>query len=401
MRLWFGKDGEAQDRTKPAAGLGDPTGYAPGKPLYADVVCYFGDVPHRLYQIRQWLPQLERLGETYRLVIVTRSQASFTRLSQETGLRVILVPRFHQLMELYDASDFRLVLYVNNSRTNFQSLAGRTALHVHLGHGESDKACMVSGQLKAYDRVFVAGEAAVRRLGRSVMSFDLDRLVRVGRPQLDVVRYPVLPPSDRCTVMYAPTWEGEADGNNYSSLDEFGPAIVQAILGLPKVRVVYRPHPQALNSKNPRVQESHAAIVGQLDAASAANPAAGHVVDATSDVLGLCLSVDLLVTDISSVAYDFLYIRTAWPIVLADRRGDLAALRSSSALAASVPVIDADSVSGLTALLARQLAVDEYRSERERVRDFYYDGLKPGESTNRFLAAIEETLRMRDELASV
>src|SRR3954470_2073976 len=280
---------------------GEPTGYVPGRSLFADIVCYFGDVPARLYQVRQWLPQLERLGETHRLVIVTRSQQSFQALARETGLRVVLVPRFHQLMELYEASDLRLVLYVNNSRMNFQSLARRSALHVHLGQGESDKACMVSGQLRAYDRVFVAGEAAVRRLRRSVMSFDLDRLVRVGRPQLDVVRYPVLPPSDRCTVMYAPTWEGEADGNNYSSLDEFGPAIVEAVLALPKVRVVYRPHPQALNSKDPRVQECHTAIVGLLEAAAAANPAAGHVVDATSDVLGLCLSVDLLVTDISSV----------------------------------------------------------------------------------------------------
>jgi CDP-glycerol glycerophosphotransferase (TagB/SpsB family) len=202
----------------------------------------------------------------------------------------------------------------------------------------------------------------------------------------------VLQPSDRCTIMYAPTWEGEADGTNYSSLDLFGPEVVRAVLALPKVRVVYRPHPQSLTSTSESVQESHAEIVRMLDEATVADPAAGHVVDSRSDVLGLCLSVDLLVTDISSVAYDFLYLRTAWPIVLADRRADPIALRASSPLAACVPVVDEANVAGLTAVLARQLVVDEHRCEREQVRELYYDGVVPGESTIRFLAAIRASM---------
>ena len=51
-------------------------------------------------------------------------------------------------------------------------------LHVHVNHGESDKLSMVSNHAKAYDRVFVAGEAAVQRHLDGLLEFDTSRLVR-------------------------------------------------------------------------------------------------------------------------------------------------------------------------------------------------------------------------------
>ena len=66
-------------------------------------------------------------------------------------------------MDLYRVSSMQAIVYVNNGVGNFQSLAVTDLVHVHVNHGESDKVCMVSNQVKAYDRVFVAGEAAVQR----------------------------------------------------------------------------------------------------------------------------------------------------------------------------------------------------------------------------------------------
>ena len=71
--------------------------------------------------------------------------------------------RLNDLTALYAGADLKCAVYVNNGVSNFQSLAAPTMLHVHVNHGESDKLSMVSNQAKAYDRVFVAGEAAVRR----------------------------------------------------------------------------------------------------------------------------------------------------------------------------------------------------------------------------------------------
>ena len=60
-------------------------------------------------------------------------------------------------MTLYDIGDFKVGIYVNNSNRNFQSLNNPRMLHVHVNHGESDKLSSFSNQVKAYDRVFVAG----------------------------------------------------------------------------------------------------------------------------------------------------------------------------------------------------------------------------------------------------
>ena len=142
-------------------------------------------------------------------------------------------------------------------------------LHVHINHGESDKQSMASNNAKSYDRVFVAGEAAVQRHATGLLEFDLDRLVRIGRPQLDLHREPVLAPSARRTVLYAPTWEGDADYNNYSSVDTIGPEIVERVLAVPDVRLVYKPHPRVATSDDPGIRSAHRRIVGLVARAAA------------------------------------------------------------------------------------------------------------------------------------
>jgi hypothetical protein len=61
-------------------------------------------------------------------------------------------------------------------------------------------------------------------------------------------------------------------------------------------------------------------------------------------------------------------------------------------------IIDAGSLGLLTQLLAQRLTLDEGRVSRERVRAFYFGDLGPGESTERFLAAVDDTVTARDSL---
>jgi hypothetical protein len=58
---------------------------------------------------------------------------------------------------------------------NFQSLAWPKAMHVHINHGESDKTSLVTHQARAYDRVLVAGDAAIRRLTTGLLELEADR----------------------------------------------------------------------------------------------------------------------------------------------------------------------------------------------------------------------------------
>jgi hypothetical protein len=61
-------------------------------------------------------------------------------------------------------------------------------------------------------------------------------------------------------------------------------------------------------------------------------------------------------------------------------------------------IIDAGSVGTMSQTLATRLASDEGRVSREAVREFYVGDLGPGESTERFLAAVDEALATRDRL---
>lgn len=139
---------------------------------HADVLAYFADDPTRTYQLIQWLPVLELLDEELPVGLVLRNPESASILRERTRLPIEVVPAFTELAELYAESDAKVVLYCNNSMTNFNSLLDARKLHVHINHGESDKQSMASNNAKAYDRVFVAGEAAVQRYVAELLELD-------------------------------------------------------------------------------------------------------------------------------------------------------------------------------------------------------------------------------------
>ncbi len=203
------------------------------KPPTLDVIAYFADDATRVYQLLQWIPVLEKVDSTHRVGVVTRDPETAAIVRERTTLPVHCAPEFHDLHELYPRLDAKVVVYCNNSMRNFQSLLDNRMLHVHINHGESDKHSMVSNNAKAYDRVFVAGEAAAQRIERGLLQFDSTKLVRIGRPQLDLQPEPIVRTSERRTVLYAPTWEGDADYNCYTSVDVFGDEITEAILATP------------------------------------------------------------------------------------------------------------------------------------------------------------------------
>ncbi|WP_183095488.1 CDP-glycerol glycerophosphotransferase family protein [Nocardioides stalactiti] len=365
-----------------------------------DVVAYFGDDPTRVYQVAQWLPVLEVLDRTHRVALVLRNAEVARLLEERTTLRVVLAAGFDELAKTFDNLDASVVLYCNNSRTNVDALLNNRMLHVHVNHGESDKQSMVSNNAKAYDRVFVAGEAAVRRHLAHLLEFDGSSLVRIGRPQLDVARPEALAPSSRTTVLYAPTWEGDADYNDYTSVDVLGPAIVEAVLALPDVRLVYKPHPKITTSLTPAIATHHAAIVQRVTEAAFADPTAGHAAVLEGDILAVMTGCDLMITDVSSVGLDWLYLRTDRPILVTDRHGDADALRRDVPVSRCADIIDVTNVDGLTALLAARLADDTHRAAREETRRHYFDDVRPGESTTRFVTAVTDLVALRRRLVS-
>lgn len=369
---------------------------------HTSVVAYFADDPTRTYQLLQWLPVLELLHRTEPVAVVVRDPASAPVLRARTTLPVLEAPSFPELAALYERLDAKVVLYCNNSMLNFQSLLDGRMLHVHVNHGESDKQSMASNNAKAYDRVFVAGEAAVQRHVAGLLEFDTNRLVRTGRPQLDLRPAPLLEPlaatSRRRTLLYAPTWEGDAAYNDYTSVDTLGVQVVQALLAVAAARVVYKPHPKVVTSPTPAVQQAHQQILRLLDRAAHLVPDAGHAAVTGGDILAVLPDCDAIVTDVSSVGLDWLYLRTDRPIFLTDRHHDAERLRRDVPVSRCADVVDDLSTTDLTALVTRRLKRDKHHLARVAMRRHYFDELQVGDSTLRFLDAVSELADLRDRL---
>lgn len=362
------------------------------------VIAYFADDPTRTYQLGQWLPVLEVLHHQHPVVVVVRDPASARVIEARTHLTVLTAPLLSDLAALYADLAAKVVLYCNNSMLNFQSLLDGRLLHAHINHGESDKQSMASNNAKAYDRVFVAGEAAVQRHRAVLMEFDTSRLVRIGRPQLDLRPAPLLAPTTRRTVLYAPTWEGDAAYNDYTSVDTLGAAIARAVLDVPDVRLVYKPHPKVTTSRTPTVRAAHHEILAIVAEGAEQDPEAGHVAITVGDILAVIPDCDAMITDVSSVGLDWLYLRNEKPIFLTDRHHDAERLRQEVPVSRCADVIDDLDASTLTDLIAARLHTDEHHLARAAMRHHYFDDLQIGDSTTRFLSAVSELVALRDRL---
>ncbi|RBP65418.1 CDP-glycerol glycerophosphotransferase (TagB/SpsB family) [Brevibacterium sanguinis] len=364
-----------------------------GSGLDTPVIVYFGDGPAKLYQVLQWLPIFEELDNTHPVAIVLRSPRALQELRSITHLPLVLKRRFDPLQDFYHELDPKVALYVNNGVRNFQSLGYAPMVHVHINHGESDKVSMVSNQVKAYDRVLVAGPAAIERHKKALIEFDFNKLVEIGRPQLDIDLHSTLPQTDRRTAMYAPTWEGENDANNYTSVDCFGVAIVEALLSIPDIRVVYKPHPRVETSQELEMVQADARIRQLIEDADESS--SEHVISMQGDILQMFADVDLLITDISSVGLDFLYLRPQAPIILTDRRNDLVRLNEDSPISRATPVITQSNRDDIRETVTRLLEADPHMEDRRRLRSFYFGERAVGESTRTFIATIESLIESR------
>ena len=373
-------------------------------PLTAQVIAYFAEDHTRTYQLEQWLPVLDQLHEKHPVLIVTRTLAAFRVLADSTTLPIVYAKRLRDFNDIVATADPRVFLYVNNGVSNFQALGWPRSLHLHLNHGESDKISMATNQAKAYDQVFVAGPAAEQRYADNLLELDRSKLVPVGRPQLDLAFDPVVPTSQRTTVLYAPTWEGETPAMNYNSLTRFGEPVVAGLVADPGLRVLYKPHPRLLTG-TPKAQEAHAAVVRRLEEANAAlAPDDRHVVVLDAPILALFPATDVLISDVSSVALDWLYLRNEAPVWVADPRNDREALRHASPMTSCSYVLDRSCVPDIAARVRASVTDDRLGAARREQRRFYFGDLQPGESTARFLdavtAAVERCSRLLAERRS-
>ncbi|WP_407316952.1 CDP-glycerol glycerophosphotransferase family protein [Isoptericola halotolerans] len=367
-----------------------------GTTLQARAVVFFGDPPESMYQIRQWYTAFEALNRRVPLVVVAGDSRTARLLRAESSLRVVTVAQHATLDEILTGSDVRLALYVNHSPQNFTMLSFGGLVHVSLLHGDSDKTVSVSNQHKAYDLVFVAGQAAVDRFARNLPYLDAaSRCVTVGRPQLDALGAdPAVrrTTTERTTVLYAPTWEGANPSVAYGSLDVLGPDLARAVVADAGLRLLYRPHPLS-GVRSPAYATADVEVRQIVAAAVATDPDAGHAVRTEGELAATFAEADVLVCDISAAATEWL--PTLRPLVVTDVAAPWATIASTPLLDVA-PRLGVQDVEGIAALLARETADDPRRDDRRQLVEYYLGDVAPGASLGRFIGACEDAIQRHE-----
>lgn len=277
--------------------------WAIGKPVLA---IFFGGLASDLYQVQQWLPVFEEFQDELPTIILMKDATAALKLARTSRLPIRLAGSADAIEPLASQWDLRAMFYVNNNLANFSVLRLASFKHIHLSHGESEKASMTSNQLKAYDYCFVAGQASADRIMSALPLFERSHLKLVGRPQLEhlVTARPFPAAFGRKSVLYAPTWEGDRPAMAYSSVADAGEAWITELLADDSIRVIYRPHPKT-GTRDACARAADQRIRGAIESAVKAQPEAGHLVDTGMDCNPAMISADVAIFDMSAMAMDF------------------------------------------------------------------------------------------------
>jgi hypothetical protein len=360
-----------------------------GRTFEQRVFVYFAGTSQNLYQLRQWYAPFLALDDAHGVLIVCADSRVARAVSSEQPLPVVTVGRSATIDAMAERSDTALFCYVGHDVGNFTALRIPSALHVYLSHGESDKRVAASNLVKAYDYAFVAGQGAVDRFAGQLMRFDAPtHVVPIGRPQLDAIATGPRASRDGSpiVVLYAPTWEGGQGSSAYSSVVSHGERLVAALCADPRLRVVYRPHPRT------GVSDASYAAADERIRALLARAHPGNRVDASADPYRTFEAADVLVADVSAIAFDWLATGRPMIVTIPPGEADVASTR----LLETVPRLHERDVEALPDLVVEQVEQDPAAAERAELIEYYFGTV--GGATTRFVAECDRVVRERDAL---
>lgn len=249
-----------------------PTGFAinfPRSELPAiRFVLHAGDGLGSEYQFLNWLTEVQQAYAQFAVVI--RSWDVYARVKDTLPACNLIYASSATEVEavITRMRSLRLVLYVSNTGNNLHFLRYNHLVHAFIGHGDSEKSASCHKFFRAYDEIWVSGQAHIDRFANAEFDARHVSFVRVGRSALrqqlaatqlkiaasalhapekvsesssssrnvpaiasevspevasDIVNPAApaleLPQPLRSHFLYLPTWEGAFDDSSYTSLD--------------------------------------------------------------------------------------------------------------------------------------------------------------------------------------
>jgi len=349
---------------------------------------HFSAPPGSEYQVTMWLPYLERLGLPF--FVLVREPNFLPAISAATSAPVVHCPTFSALDQAIVPS-VRAAFYVNHGAKNAHCVRFSQLTHVQLHHGDSDKASSANPASAIYDKIFVAGQAAIDRYARNGVSIPRDKFVIVGRPQVEPIvttQAPVAGLTDP-VVLYAPTWTGHYSDANYCSLP-VGGALVERLLAR-GVTVILRAHPYT--AQNPESARQLARIEELLsdDRAATGRPHVWGAQAARGMSLVECMnSSDALISDVCGVVSDYLF--SGKPYAVTDMVDDGERFATSFPLSRAGYVLRSD-LSNVDEVLDLLLGQDPLAGARRQLRTAYLGDFPADDYAEAFLAEARRQVR--------
>ncbi|MFJ2082492.1 CDP-glycerol glycerophosphotransferase family protein [Micromonospora chokoriensis] len=382
----------ARRRFRPGAGGG-----AVGRALrrhQPEFVLYFSAPPGSEYQVTMWLPYLERIGRPF--LVMLREPEFLAPIAAATDAPVVYCPTLRAMDEALVPS-LRAAFYVNHGAKNSHCIRFTQLTHVQLHHGDSDKAPSANPVSGIFDRIFVAGPAAIDRYARAGVQIPADKFVVVGRPQVESVQVRQEPARGLAhpTVLYTPTWTGHHADADYCSL----PVAEQLLRRLLErgATVILRAHPYT--TQNPASARQLGRLT-ELLTADRARTGRQHVFGSAARELSLteCVnSSDALVSDVSGVISDYLY--SGKPYAVTDMGGQGDRFVERFPLAGSGYVLRRD-MSNVDEVLTDLLDTDPLAEARWATRRRYLGDFPAESYADAFLSAARRELTSAPDTAA-
>ena len=383
---------------------------------FVEVTLYFAGNMGNIYQLEQWIGTLKALEKEKTLILLIRDQKVFTWLAKNTDFSLVYCYRIEDVMSFYEKNNIKCILYVNQGFKNFQSLIIGNAMHVHINHGESEKKSTSTNQSKAYDYVFVVSDAGYMKYKNNLIKANMSKFIKVGRPQLEHIEkiepfdttfieneltteesvglatIPVLDEGKRKIILYAPTWEATHDSMNYTSINDYGLAIIESLLDNLDYYVVYKPHPNT-GSRDTVVKSIHNKIKKLINDSNNR----GAMIT-SGDINSIYPHIDLAIFDNSAVAIDYLIVDK--PMIMTDMFDKKEEYRSESMIMKAARLIEKDDVGNILKIIDDELENDTFSTQRNKIKEYFlgsydYDNK---ESTKKFIKKVVDICNERDSL---
>jgi hypothetical protein len=356
-----------------------------------EILVHFNARAASAYAINEWMTVLGRLNTTHRVVILTVDREPW-HFETITGSEIPIVHlNGAEAIEYFveRVPSLMLALYPRNTSPNKNLLRVPGLYDAYINHGESDKAESANPATRAFDEIWIAGDAAMARYLDANLGVREEQLRITGRPQLsELLELVAATPRTDATksVVYAPTWEGYYAEDGYGSVVTMGERVLSALLDRGDVAVTYVPHP-ALGSLSRPFAEASDRLVTRLKRAG------GHSVleGSAQERYAALAAADVLVADIGSDLVDYLSLGRPYVALNPNESETTAEFLQANPSASAGIVVSVASIDTLDRAISRALGPDDLAIERTALARRYLGDLATP-AIDRFVAEVDACL---------